>query len=709
MKRKNALPELLSPAGDMEALYAAVSAGADAVYVGGRRFGARAFAKNFDEDELARAVIYCHLHGVKLYVTVNTLVFDKELSELADYAELLYNIGADAVICADLGAIRLIRERVPRLEIHASTQMSVHNTAGADVAAALGCTRVVPARELPYSDICEIVRDSAAEVEVFLHGALCVCHSGQCLFSSLVGGRSGNRGECAQPCRLPYNGKYPLSLRDLSLAGHIPELISSGVSSLKIEGRMKSASYVYEVTKIYRTLLDEGRCAVAEERERLAKIFSRGGELSDSYFTGKHGLPMTGVRAEADKSETRELSARSFSPVRHAVRAKAHFRIGEPARLTLSDGFFEASVSGDTVKEAISAPLTEGALKERLGKMGNTLLSLAPEDIEIELDEGANLSPGAVNSLRRGTAEAFEALYAKTGEIPSEVPTRVEFSQENAVDEKREGWQKSEASASLWKKGRASAGVHSGKSLKTALFFDGDTAGSVSSEWFSDFDVLFAPLFANDAAFSVANGVYLPPVLRNSDMERAKTRLFELRERGVSYALVGNIGALGLAHSAGLTAVGDIRLNVTNAMTKTALSELGISHFILSAELDLPRARDIGGAVTVYGRIPLMLTERCFIKENFSCERCGKASFTDRRGKRFPLIREYEHRNLILNSEITYMADKMGAVGSLGLSGHFIFSTEKKEEIRAVLAAYKKGLPIEDVFRGERPRRIGMR
>lgn len=240
MRRKSELPELLAPAGSFEALVAAVEAGADAVYIGAKRFGARAYAKNFDTGEISRALSYCRLWGVRLYVTLNTLITDREMDEAIELACELYKIGVDALIVADLGLIREIRRRLPDFELHASTQMSVHNTKGADEAYRLGCARVVPARELSQDNIRKITENSPAEVEVFLHGALCVSFSGQCLFSSLVGGRSGNCGECAQPCRLPYNGKYPLSLSDLSLAAHIPELIELGVSSLKIEGRMKS-------------------------------------------------------------------------------------------------------------------------------------------------------------------------------------------------------------------------------------------------------------------------------------------------------------------------------------------------------------------------------------------------------------------------------------------------------------------------------------
>ena len=260
MRRKYGLPELLSPAGDMSALTAAISAGADAIYVGGRRFGARAYAKNFDIDELSAAVRLCHAAGVRLYVTVNTLIHEREMDEALEYAARLHAMGVDAIIACDMGFIRRVRCQLPDLELHASTQMGIHNSAGADFAHSLGMCRVVLARECSARDIEEMVEKCKPEVEVFVHGALCVCHSGQCLFSSMVGGRSGNRGECAQPCRLPFGGnKYPLSLTDLSLARHIPALISSGVASLKIEGRMKSAEYVYTVTGIFRRLLDEGR------------------------------------------------------------------------------------------------------------------------------------------------------------------------------------------------------------------------------------------------------------------------------------------------------------------------------------------------------------------------------------------------------------------------------------------------------------------
>lgn len=674
MIRKNKLPELLAPAGSMEALYAGVEAGADAIYVGGKRFGARAFAKNFDGEEMQSAVKYCHLHGVKLYVTVNTLIFDREMPEVVEYARYLYKIGVDAVICADLGVIKMLKAAVPELEIHASTQMCVHNTEGALMAARLGCKRVVLARELSFSDICKVTRDCPVETEVFLHGALCVCHSGQCLFSSLVGGRSGNRGECAQPCRLPYNnGKYVLSLSDLSLAFHVRELIASGTASLKIEGRMKSPDYVFAVTSIYRRLLDEGRNATEEEQRALSKIFSRGG-FTDGYFTGNLSK-MTGVRTEADKNDTRTVTGRTFEPLRVKVTATASFIIGKPAEMTLTDGDRTVSVTGDIVAPALSAPLSADAVKQRLSKMGNTFLSLSPEDIKIELDEGANLSVGAINSLRRLCTEKFEGASDRVAVETGEVPPRVK---------KSDG-------------------------IRSALFLNASLLRDLKSDALSSFDAVFAPLFSEGDWPSAANGVYLPPVLLDADFDKTRARLYELKSNGVLYTLVCNLSQIELSLQAGFIPVADFRMNITNSHTAAALFELGVAYAVLSAELDLPKARDIGGGIVAYGRIPLMITERCFVGENFSCKECGKARLCDRRGKEFPMLREYDHRTLILNSEITYMADRAREISSAGLKEHFIFTVETADEVGKVLRAFSRGDAIQTVFPSQRPRRLGMR
>ncbi len=667
MKRKTGLPELLAPAGSLECLYAAVAAGADAVYVGGKNFGARAYAKNFDIEELSLAVNYCHLHGVKLYVTVNTLVYDRELRELSDFAAELWRVGADALICADLGAIREIKRRVPDLEIHASTQMCVHNTLGADAAAELGCKRVVLARELSCEDIVSTTAACKAETEVFLHGALCVCHSGQCLMSSLVGGRSGNRGECAQPCRLPYNNnKHILSLADLSLANHIGELIDSGVASLKIEGRMKSAEYVYKVTSIYRRLLDEHRCANPRENAELRAAFSRD-EFTDCYFGGKKFARMTGVRSEADKELSRSGEEMKFSQIKVRVRADAEILRGKPSSLTLTDGVRSVTVYGAVPSEAITAPLSSEDVRARLSKMGATMLSLAPEDISLRLDGGLNLAPSEINALRRTAAERLSDS--------SREPVRSVYAEPEASREKRENF-------------------------NTALFL---SANAYKLAAVNDiFDMAFLPL---ESYHGESNGVYIPPIVFDSELDGVRSLIGRAAELGAKYALIGNISHISLVKMYGLIPVGDFRLNITNSLTRLEYERLGVHISVLSPEITLPMARDIGGGEIVYGRIPLMLTERCFIKENFGCERCGAAELSDRYGARFPIMREFGHRNLILNSRPTYMGDRKEELSRAGIEhAHFIFTNESAEEINTVIRSYKSGIAL-----GCDVRRIGKR
>ncbi len=678
MFRRTQLPELLAPAGDFEALCAAVEAGADAVYVGGKSFGARAYAKNFDIDELTSAVEYCHIHGVKLYVTVNTLVFDRELAELSDYAAELWRIGVDAVICADLGAIAEIRRRVPGLEIHASTQMSVHNTYGAVAAADLGCSRVVPARELSLENIKSIVENSPVEIEAFLHGALCVCHSGQCLMSSMVGGRSGNRGECAQPCRLPYNkGKHVLSLKDLSLADHVTELIDSGVASLKIEGRMKSAEYVYTVTRIYRTLLDERRNAGRDETDRLARVFSRGG-FTDGYFVGKTESKMTGIRSEADKEITRALEARAFEPRRVPARASVSIRLGSPSEMTLTAGQRTVTVTGAVPSEAISSPLNYDDVRARLSKTGNTYVDLRPENIDLMLDDGVNLPPSALNALRRDAVAKLQSCERLMSECadPCEI--------------------KSCAKAS--------------KAMKTAQFFNARTYLELAQkepDKLSDFDLIFLPLGALPGKINEKVGVYIPPVIFDTECHQIGKMLENAADLGVKYALVGNIGAIELVRRYGLIPVGDFRLNVTNSISRAEYERLGVDTVILSPELTAPMARDIGGGVIVCGRIPLMITERCFTRDLGGCSACAgnESSLTDRTGARFPILREFEHRNVIFNSTLTYMGDKRDELRRAYLRHeHFIFSSETASEIAEIIAKYNSGNPL-----GKNVRRMGKR
>ena len=664
MKRKAKLPELLAPAGSFEALTAAISAGADAVYIGGKSFGARAYAKNFETEEIKKAAELCHIHGVRLYVTVNTLVYDRELSELSDFAAELYKAGVDAIISADLGAIAEIKRRVPEMEIHASTQMSVHNAEGADAAFGLGCERVVLARELSETDIKSVTEKCRPETEVFLHGALCVCHSGQCLMSSLVGGRSGNRGECAQPCRLPYGKGYPLSLKDLSLAKHIKSLIDSGVASLKIEGRMKSADYVYRVTKIYRKLLDSYRNASVGEEEELKRVFSRGG-FTDGYFKKKLGREMLGVRSEEDKKESRSLTDKLPAPTKVKAEAECKMLLGKRSELTLKANGKSVTVFGDIPKPAETSPLTEDSVNARLMKLGGTELSLSQKDITLTLDDGINLAPSEINALRRYAVEAI-------------------MNTERAFDDTE--------------KYTAKQTKKQTKVVKTAYFYQPDTLKAIQKlypELLSEFDKIFIPLFRFEEYGKGDVGIAMPPVIMDTEIEAVRKMLGLAKGKGVTDVLISNLSHISIVREYGFDIMGDFRLNVLNSLTRSEYEKLGISDIILSPELTLPMARDIGGPVIVYGRIPLMLTERCFIKDNFGCDKCSKASLTDRTGAKFPIIREFDHRNIILNSTPTYMGDKENELKAAGLnSHHFIFTVESSKEVCDILTAYKAKRPL---------------
>ena len=678
MKRKSNLPELLAPAGDMDCLVAAVRGGADAVYLGARNFGARAFAKNFEIDELSRGVIYCHTHGVRVYVTMNTLLTDTEVGEAVALAKILYEIGVDALIVADLGLVRRLRLELPEMELHASTQMSVHNTAGADEAYRLGCARVVLAREVSGKNIARITDECIPETEVFLHGALCVCHSGQCLFSSLVGGRSGNRGECAQPCRLPYSGGYPLSLTDLSLADHIPSLIKSGVASLKIEGRMKSPDYVYTVTSIYRSLVDECRTPTENEKRRLLRAFSRGG-FTDGYYTEKiESRSMLGVRSEGDKAASREdrdsLSIEVVTPVRVGIQATCSIKDGAPASLSLTyktkNGILlSASAFGDIPDVARSQPLSVDGVKARLCKMGGTYFSLEVGDIAIDLDDGLNLSPASINALRRN---AVSELERKIAALRDENPIN---RAENLHP--HEKYDNAHVISCL-------DGVK-----RTAVFYDTDVLSGLgdAAGWF---DIIFVPLHKFADSRVKPSGIMLPPVIMESEREGVVTLCKNAVEEGARYALVGNLGHLSICRELGLSPVADFRFNITNVDTGITVSALGVNNCLLSPELTAPAVRRVGGSAVVYGRIPLMLTERCFMRDTFGCGSCSECSLTDRKGTKFPMIREYVHRNLILNSAVTYMGDKMNELRGVP-SYHFIFTTETAKEAKDVITAYKTG------------------
>ncbi len=660
-------PELLAPAGSMEALDAAICAGADAVYFGTSSFNARINAINFDCDGIKRAIEKCKNYGVRSNITFNTLIYDRELEKALEEVGFLYECGADALIVADIGLASLIRKHFPDIELHASTQMSIHSTDGACFAEKQGFSRAVIARELDRDSIKYICENSPIEIEIFIHGALCVSHSGQCLFSSMVGARSGNRGECAQPCRLPYSGSYPLSLKDNCLAGDFNDVLTLGAAALKIEGRMKSPSYVYGVTSVYRRLIDEERNANAKEYNELAALFSRSG-FTNGYYIKKLDFMMNGIRTECDKAQSVDQAKYDIKDKRKFVNAHAVVKKGVPSKLTLSICMqgkeISACASGFMPEDAKNAPLTEETLAKNLLKFGSSDFNCDPEHLKTELDSDLIIPVSKINELRR---DAISALEAKLN-MPRK---KAEFADDRHVFSARNG-------------------------VRSARFLKSEQITDKAGEYF---DIIYLPLSEYDEK---ANGVVLPPVVFDNELDNLKLKLMKVKEAGAKYALVSNIGQIEICKEAGFICYGDFRFNVANMHSAGIFDKCGLEGIIPSVELTLAKLRDMDAFAcdntVIYGRIPLMLLEKCAIKEISGCEKCfrGEARLKDRMGEFFPVFKEGEHRNIVYNSRVTYMADRQKElVDAKILHGHFIFTTEKPREIDNIIDAYKKGRATE--------------
>ena len=663
-------PELLAPAGSYESLCAAIEAGADAVYMGGEH-NARAFARNFDRESMREALALCRAYGVKSYITLNTLVYEREMREWLEYARYLWECGADAFIVADLGAAVALREYIPEVRLHASTQMSVHNCEGVRLLSSLGFERVVVARELSGEDIRAVVENTGCEIEAFVHGALCVSTSGQCLFSSLVGGRSGNRGECAQPCRLEYNGAPVLSLRDNCLASHIREICDIGVHSLKIEGRMKSPEYVYGTVSIYRRLLDERRNATDAEIREMSQLFSRSG-FTDGYFISDTD-GMCGVRTAADKQSSASMDAFDGLKIKIPIDIECIIKAGLPAALTVRAAQREATVTGSVPSAAVSAPIDDATVFRAMSKLGAT--PYEARRVDITLDGGLFMRASELNALRREAIEALAALPSRSCEYGD-------------ID--------------LILKKKNNNNTHPIPSARFISQRQLERSGVTLSE----IPRLFLPLCEYNES-TQANGVIIPPLVYECEWQKMREQLQQARALGCEWAMCTNISHLPLARELGFRIMADFRLNVTNPVSARVLCELGAEDVLLSAELKCAALRDIDSrkSVIIYGRIPLMLCEKCVVRECGACSECREGRpyyLVDRTGARFPIFRERPHRSVIYNSAITYMADRKKDLAAIGrFSPHYIFSDETPETVGRVLDAYREGTEFSGVFSGE--------
>ena len=671
--------ELLSPAGGWEAMVAAVQNGADAVYMGFGGLNARRSARNFTDEEFRAAVAYCHLRGVKVYLTLNTLVTDRELPAAAEALKKASDMGVDAILIQDWGIWRLAREIAPDVPLHASTQMSLHTLGGACRAAELGLERVVLARELSRRDIHTITRGCPAEIEVFGHGALCMCYSGQCEMSAVIGGRSGNRGACAQPCRLPYGvnekaaGGHPLSLKDANLADYVQELEQMGVACLKLEGRMKRPEYVAVITGIYRRLLDENRGPTREESRQLEAAFSRSG-FTDGYYKGRTGPEMFGTRPE-NAPEPKELFARAKAGYsredsrRVPVDMVCTLRAGEPVSLTASAGGHVVRAEGPAPEEARNRALTAEELQARLEKTGGTVFR--PRDTRVELEEGLMLPASAVNALRRQALEGLEAALAqppvrRTG-TPSPLP------------QAQPGPDAPVLTCSIMRPEQLTEPL----AQCETVYVPAELLEKLDLDRWAEMTHICA---------------VLPRIFRTEDQAALRALLQQHRQK-LSAVALGNLGHLPIAEGLGLPLWGDLGLNLFNSESLLFWKELGLEAAAVSMELRWQQIRDLRKVLpceaVVYGRLPLMLTENCLIKNRTGACTChaGPVKLIDRMGEEFRVVRDCGTcRSVVLNGKKLYLLDKKENVRRFGLWAlRLSFTTENTGEVNSVLSAWSGG------------------
>lgn len=646
--------EILAPAGSMESLVAGVRSGANAVYLGGKMFNARRNAGNFDNDELKTAVEYCHRRGVKVYLTLNIVVSDEEFESAYDTVKYALSVGVDAFIVQDIGLAKMIKEHFPQAKLHGSTQMSIMTPAGVKYAESLGFSRVVLAREMSLEEIREIRKSTDLELEIFVHGALCMCVSGQCYLSSMLGSRSGNRGLCAQPCRLPFTARgdkkeCALSLKDLSIIEHLEEL--DGITSLKIEGRMKRPEYVSAAVTAVKKAMNG--IYTGTDSFNLRSVFSRSG-FTDGYLKGQLGRDMFGTRQKEDVLSAgnvlKEIS-HNYDNENPLLPMDIKFicKKDTPCSLTVTALGRTITVTGETPEIAIKRPMEAEALRQRLSKLGGT--QFYADKINIVLDNGLIIPVSKINELRRKAVEEIEQL--------PEITIEATPFEKKAYTEKK----------------------------KTPYL----TASFRSAEQIPDrhpFKNVFIPMNSSLEDF-VDNraGVVLPRGLFSMENEM-RTRLEKLKRAGVTKALCGNLGSYQLAKEMGFEVFGDFSLNVFNSESADM-----IKNPILSFELTLEQANRINAentGIIVYGYVPLMLTRNCPVKTSIGCYECNKqGKLTDRKGYEFPVICSDYPCVEILNSVPIYMLDRMSEIKTD--FAHFYFSTESVKDVEKIIHMYEAG------------------
>ncbi len=670
--------EILAPAGGRESVTAAVRCGADAVYIGGKSLNARRGAENFGDDELQETIEYCHARGVKVYLTMNTLLGDSDFSEAEKMIERACAFGADALILQDLGLVKLVRETAPEMKLHASTQMSVQTGAGLELLKELGFSRVVLPRELSKKEIEALAGNFPIELEMFVHGALCMSVSGQCYMSAMFGSRSGNRGLCAGPCRLPFaaeNGTgFDLSLKDLSLIERLSDIESLGICSLKIEGRMKRPEYVAAAVTACRKALDG---ELSEElAENLQAVFSRSG-FTEGYYTGVRGKEMFGTRQKDDVTAAAPVLstlARLYDNEKPRVPAEFVFTCVSGEQVTLAASALGRNVfvsSGIIPQAAQNKTLTAETVEEQLKKCGGT--QFCSDKIDIELDEGLNLPVSALNALRRKALEALDSALEQAKPIKFTTPDNQTLKPH--IAEKTRFYTRfsdiSQIPDSLNGNKRVflplSAGVDAFKKLLEKGF---------------------------EAAVEIPRGIF-------GNSEKITGLLKKVKAAGVAIACAGTLDGMVLAKREGFSIHAGLGFNSYNSYTLTLLEEQDVFEATLSFELILAQAAALKGKIPrgliAYGRLPLMLTRNCPAANGISCKECkGSGKLTDRMGIDFPVVCESGCAE-ILNSRPLYMADRLSEMKNMDFLTLY-FTTETKNECEAVMKAFVEGNPPQGEF-----------
>ena len=670
--------EVLSPAGSFESLTAAVRSGCDAVYLGGALFNARRNADNFNTDTLKQAVEYCHKFSVKVYFTVNVSVHDNELDLCLTEAKTAAECGVDAFIVADLGLARALKHYIPNIPLHGSTQMSVSSAEALPILKELGFTRIVVAREMSRSDLeqfCARANEYGIEVEVFVHGALCMCLSGQCYMSAFLGSRSGNRGLCAGPCRLPFKSKnsngYDLSLKDLSLLDHIDTLIKIGVKSLKIEGRMKRPEYVAASTAAARSAVDNG-FVPDDLKELLRDVFSRSG-FTDGYFTNNVDFSMFGIRTKEDAVLSNKVQNQIHSiyrAERQSVKISAKITLAQntPAALAFSDGTNTVTAFGDIPQVAKNKPADYDYLQKQLSKLGGTPYIL--DSLECNLDSALTLPAAALNNLRRTCAELLSAKRAQTAPLKTVVePLKITAdTPKNPLNLKG-----------------------------TYARFDSLTSIPQNLQ---DISGVILPLDTDfSAAAKITQNLFL-------EMPRAfvnKQQVLKLLKAAAPFikgAFCHTLAAIQIVKDQNIPAIGGFGLNVYNSHTAKVLENLNLNAITVSFETKAQNSNSIvcnipKGAVT-YGKLPLMIFKNCPVKANIGCNECGRKSYlTDRMGDQFPLRCRLGYTELY-NSRELYLADVKNSIESD--FNVLYFTTETEARVQEVIDAYKNGTPSKQAY-----------